>query len=239
MLKLLHMSLAPHHDFASLIAKQPASGISNSSSSAHANAAGLSTSAPTQNQAGFQGSVEPKADEQRDTSLPGQALLDSKSAGSQQQLCIKLFTMVLEAIPSVIKAAVCRSSNSSEASDSPAQAAQADAQQAQGVENQAQQEQQDAEAEAFDSNAMHALLSLVLHVATDNGLQGMLAVLAFPTALGPILPELLASSQVSCFLLLLHLFSGGVPDYGPLFTRRDQCYTRQRRCTPLAHAEYR
>ena len=237
MLKLLHMSLAPHHDFANLIAKQPASGISNSSSSAHANAAGLDASASTQNLAGSYGSVEPKAGEQHDPSLAGQALLDSKSPGCQQ-LCIKLFTMVLQALPSLIKAAVCRSSNSSEAPDSPAQAAQTDAQQAQGVKNQAQQEQQDAEAEAFDSNAMHALLSLVLHVATDNGLHGMLVVLAFPTALGPILPELLASSQVSYLLLLLHLF-WGCARLQPTVHSWGECYSRQRRCIPLAHAEYR
>ena len=197
-LKLLHMSLAPHVDFASLTAKQPASGISNSSSSAHADAADVGASAQSQSQAGLQGSVEPKADEQGDPSLAGQAQL-GKSAKSQQ-LCIKLFTMLLKALPSVIKAAVCRSSNSSEkASDAPAHSAQADAQQAQEVANQSQQEQ-DAESEALDGNAMHALLSLMLHVATDYGMQGMLAVLAFPTALEPILPELLASSQVSCSL---------------------------------------
>ena len=195
-LKLLHMSLAPHLDFASLIAKPLANGMSNSSG-VHANAADLAETAPTQNEAGVQGSVESKADEQHDPSVAGQAQLDSDS----QQLRIKLFTMVLEALPSVIKTAACRSSNSSQqASEAPANAAQTDAQQALSDEDQAEEEQQDAGAEVIDGNAMHALLSLMLRVATDNGSQGMLAVLAAPTALAPILPELLASPQVSCSL---------------------------------------
>ena len=91
-LKLLHMSLAPHLDFASLIAKPLDNGMSNSSS-VRANAADLAETAATQNEAGVQGSVDSKADEQHDPSVTGQAQLDSNS----QQLRIKLFTMVLEA----------------------------------------------------------------------------------------------------------------------------------------------
>ena len=230
-LKLLHTLLAPHLDLARPIAKQPASGIGNSSSNAHANAADVGASAQSQSQAGLQVSAEPEADEQRDPSPAGQAQPDNKSAESQQ-LCTKLFTMVLEALPSVIRAAVCRSSDSSEkASDAPAHSAQTDAQQAEEVVEQGQQEQ-DAEAEVLDGNVMHALLSLMLHVATDYGTQGMLAVLAFPTALGPILPELLASSQVSCSLAAsASLFLGRARLWHTVCSC-EQCYCRQRGCTP-------
>ena len=230
-LKLLHMSLAPHLDFASPIAKQPANGMSNSSSSsANASAAGPAESAQTQSQAGFQGSVEPKAGGQHESRLAGQAQLDTKSAGSQQ-LRIQLFTMVLEALPSVIKAAACRSSSET-ASEATPPAAQADAQ---TVENQTQQEQQDSGAEAIDGNAMQALLSLMLHVATNIGLQGMRAVLAFPTALGPILPELLATSQVSCsfassaiFFLIMAHFTNNLAKLRPTVHSWGKCCCRRR-----------
>ena len=203
-LRLLHMSLAPHLDLSTSTVAQPADGSRShgSSSSNYANAADLDASVRSQDHAGFQGSVESQADQQDEPSLAGQALTDSESGGSEQ-LCIKLFKMVLEVLPSVIKSAACTpadpSSDGEQASDAAVQSAQTDAQQAQGVENSdSEVVEQDAEAEAVDGNAMHALLSLILRVATHYGYQGLLAVLAFPTALGPILPEMLASPQVSC-----------------------------------------
>lgn len=199
-LRLLHLLHAPHLELSAPLAQHPANGGSNSSSTHHANVTTMGASAQTQGQADSHESVDVAAGEQTEASPAGHAFPGSKSVGPQQHH-IKLFTMVLETLPCVIERAFCRSSSDSD-SDAPAQS---DAQQAQGAENQGQQEQQDAETEVADANAMHALLLLILHVATEYGLQGMLCILALPTALEPILPQLLASPQVSVPLLLLYL----------------------------------
>lgn len=200
-LKLLQMLLAPHLELGSPVAQHPANGGSSSSSrNDHANATTqlqgqAGSSAQLQGQAGSQETVDVVAGEQKEARSTGQAFPGSKSVGPEQHH-MKLFTMVLETLPCVLERAFCSSSSDTESnSDAPAQS---DAPQAQVAEHQGQQEQQDAEAGVADANGMHALLLLILHVATDYGLQGMLCILAFPTALEPILPQLLASPQVSC-----------------------------------------
>ena len=205
-LRLLHMLLAPHLELSGPVAQHPANAGSSSSSRHDASVTTVSASAQPQGQADSQESVDLVAGEQNEASPAGQASPGSKSVGPQQHH-IKLFTMVLETLPCVIERAFCRSSSDTESnSDEPAVS---DAPQAQGAENQGPQEQQEAEAEVADANARQALLLLILHVATDYGLQGMLCILAFPSALEPILPQLLASPQVSSALTAsVSLFPG-------------------------------
>lgn len=202
-LRLLHVLLAPHLDFVGHDARQlggngtsESTSSSSKSSSNHADIPQVNALARTQSQAE---PVEPKADQQDETSPAERPSLDSPSAASQQAH-FNLFNMLLEVLPSVIKSAACTPADADDqASDAPRQTAQTDAQQAQGMESQGLKVQQSAEDQVLDGNAMHALLALMLHVATDHGLSGILAVLAFPTALDAIMPELLVTPLVSNF----------------------------------------
>ena len=201
-LRLLHVLLAPHLDFMGCDAAQPAGNSSSNNSSSsnsgsnHADIARVDALDKTQNQAE---PAEPRADQQDGISPTEPSTLDSSSAKSQQ-LRFNLFKMLLEALPFVIKSAACKPAEVAEqASDSPTQAAQTGAQQGQDLESQTFKVQGSVEDQVVDGNAMHALLALVLHVATDHGLQGVLAVLAFPTALDAIMPELLVTPLVRTF----------------------------------------